>query len=140
MDRHRAQGALTGDGDLDCGSGIGRRAVCDRQHSDESGAAGLALDGKNNYARPVFLSLFPSGLVLVVPEIGIGDDEAGLRVGIGMHLRYLGSRSLSRWAWRGSMREVRIASTFSSGNSAVAKLRRLSRKRLNSSYSSGPTK
>jgi hypothetical protein len=31
-----------------------------------------------------------------------------------MGLRYLGSSSLSRWACRASMRELRIASTFSS--------------------------
>ena len=33
----------------------------------------------------------------------------------------------SRWACRVSIREARIASTFSSGSSAVAKLRRFSR-------------
>ena len=44
----------------------------------------------------------------------------GSGLGIGMGLRYLGSSSLSRWACRASMRELRIASTFSSGSSAVA--------------------
>ena len=39
----------------------------------------------------------PSGLVLAVEEIGIGDDERfGAWFGIGMRLRYLGSSSLSR--------------------------------------------
>jgi hypothetical protein len=49
-----------------------------------------------------------------------------------MRLGYLGSSMLSRCAWRGSMREVLIASTFSSGSSAVAKLSRLSPKLLKS--------
>ena len=44
------------------------------------------------------------------------------------------------YAFRGSVHEARIASNFSSGSSAVAKLRRDSRNRLNSSFSSGPTK
>jgi hypothetical protein len=72
LDRHR---------DLDRRSRIDRRAMCDRQNGDDGGAVGFALDRENDHARPVFLSLFPSGLVLVVPEIGIGDDEARLRVG-----------------------------------------------------------
>src|SRR5438128_741405 len=52
-----------------------------RQYGNDSGSVGVALDCKQDHARPVFLSLFPSGLVLMVPEIGIGDDEAWLRVG-----------------------------------------------------------
>ena len=56
----------------------------------------------------------------------------GSRLGIGMGLRYSGSSILSRSACRGSMRDEPLASTLSSGRLAVAKLRRLSRKRLNS--------
>lgn len=55
--------------DLNPGSGIGGRAVRDRQNRDDGGAVGIALDGKHDHARPVFLSLLPSGLMLVMPEI-----------------------------------------------------------------------
>ena len=61
---------------FDSGGGIGRRAVRDRQHGDDGGAVRFALDGQDDDARPVLLSLFASGLMFAVPEIGIGDDEA----------------------------------------------------------------
>lgn len=53
----------------------------DRQHRHDDGAVRFALDGQDDDARPVLLSLFPSSLVLVVPEIGIGNHQARLRVG-----------------------------------------------------------
>jgi hypothetical protein len=48
---------------------IDDRAVC------------LAFHGQDDDGRPILLTLFPTGSVLVMPEIGIGDDEARLRVG-----------------------------------------------------------
>lgn len=52
----------------------------DRQHRHDGGTVRFALDGEDDDARPVFLSFFPPGLVLMTPEIGIGNNKTRLRV------------------------------------------------------------
>ena len=56
--------------------GIGRSRVCDRQNHNDRRVIRRALDRQHDHARPVFASFFPSGLVLMVPEIGIANDKA----------------------------------------------------------------
>jgi hypothetical protein len=59
-------------------------AVNESRKEAVAGSDGMPNRWSGHRARPVLLSLFPSGPVLVVPEIGIGDDEPGSGLGIGM--------------------------------------------------------
>lgn len=132
--------ALDRGGNLNRASAIGRTSMCDRKDDDNRGVIRGTLDGQDDYARTIFATFVPPRLVLVVPQIGIGYDEARSGAGIGTRPRYFGSSSESRCACRSSMCEEPIAWARSSERSAVAKLRRRCLKRRNSSYSSGATK
>jgi hypothetical protein len=58
--------------------GIGGRRMRDRQNHNDRCVVRGALDRKHDYARTIFAPFFPSRFVLVMPQIGIGYDEARL--------------------------------------------------------------
>jgi hypothetical protein len=56
--------------------------------------------------------------------VRVANDEAGFGLREGHAPGYFGSRILSRWSWRGYIRDDAIASNSSFDQSSVAKLRR----------------
>jgi hypothetical protein len=72
---------FTGNGISTAEAGFHGGAVRDRQYRHDGRAGGFALNGEDDDARPVFCASSRSGLMLMMPKIGIGDDKAWLRVG-----------------------------------------------------------
>jgi hypothetical protein len=106
----KSEMTLDRSGNFDGRSGIGGRSMRDRQNHDDRCIVRRAFDREHNHARAILAPFFPSRFVLVVPQIGIGYDEA--RFGRGdrhMRLRYFRSSTESRCACRSSMREDPIA-------------------------------
>jgi hypothetical protein len=68
-------------GNFDGTRGIGGRSMCDRQHHDDRRVIRRALNRKHDHARAIFAPFFLSRLVFVMPQIGIGYDEARLGCG-----------------------------------------------------------
>lgn len=58
--------------------GIGGRRMRDRQNHNDGCVVRRALNRKHDHARAIFEPFFPSRFVLVMPQIGIGYDEARL--------------------------------------------------------------
>jgi hypothetical protein len=95
-------------GDLNRIGWIRRRAVCDGQDQHLPFAV-FARDGDNDGARPGFCSIFAPLLLLAPPEIGIADDQTGIRFWKRHGFQSL--ISLSRSAYRSGTRALRMAST-----------------------------
>ena len=56
--------------------GFGGRSMRDRQDHNDCRVVRRALDRQHDHARAILAPFFPSRFVLVVPQIGIGYDEA----------------------------------------------------------------
>ena len=63
-------------GNFDGAREIGWSGMRDRQHHDDRRVIRGALDRKHDYARAILAPFFLSRLVFVMPQIGIGYDEA----------------------------------------------------------------
>src|SRR5436309_1577377 len=96
-----------------------------RRHRHNGCAVTCALGRNHDHARAIFSPLLVPALMFVVPQIRVANDEAGLGLREGHASGYFGSRILSRWSWRGSIRDDVIASNSSFDKSSVAKLRRM---------------
>lgn len=68
-------------GNFDGTRGIGGRSMRDRQNHHDRYVIRRALDCQDDHARAIFAPFFLSRFVLVVPQIGIGNDKARLRRG-----------------------------------------------------------
>ncbi len=61
-------------------AGIIGRTMRDRQHRDDDRPIACALGREHNYGRTILAPFLLPTLMLVVPQIRIGNNEAGLGV------------------------------------------------------------
>ena len=68
-------------GNFNCGRGIGRTSMRDRQNHNDRRVIRRTLDRQHDHARTILAPFFPTRFVLMMPQIGIGNDEARFRRG-----------------------------------------------------------
>src|SRR6266566_6828242 len=65
---------------FDSGSRVVRHAVGDWQDGHDGGTVACALDREHDYARTILAPFLLTAAMLMVPQIGIGNDKARLRL------------------------------------------------------------
>src|ERR1035438_8101111 len=95
-------------GNLDGIGGVGRRAVCNGEYQQIPFVV-VVDDRHNDGALPILGSFFAPGLVLAPPQVGIADDQAGVRLQRRHRLQSM--ISLSKPAYWSGTRALRMASS-----------------------------